>query len=113
MKVIIYSLMNFLIISLIMIFMNFFKYTMKQDKMSPFECGFNPNSKPRMPFSFHFFLISCLFLIFDSEITLVIPCILTLSSSSNFLIISLLLTILILFTSIIYEWKKKYLNWLL
>nr|AND96544.1 NADH deshydrogenase subunit 3 [Caccobius nigritulus] len=83
-----------------------------REKSSPFECGFNPKSSARMPFSLHFFLIATIFLIFDVEITLLIPMMMILKISNminlNFL---LFFFILILLLGIYYEWNQGALNW--
>jgi len=42
------------------------------NKWVKFECGFERFSPSRSPFSFQFFLIALLFLIFDIEITIVL-----------------------------------------
>ncbi|TDJ90696.1 NADH-quinone oxidoreductase subunit A, partial [Klebsiella pneumoniae] len=41
--------------------------------ISPYECGFDPNCLSRITFSYRFFLISILFIIFDVEISLILP----------------------------------------
>nr|UOU85051.1 NADH dehydrogenase subunit 3 [Silo pallipes] len=82
------------------------------EKISPFECGFDIMSNPRMPFSLHFFLISIIFLIFDVEITLLMPIIMIMEISN--MIYWTLLSIFFLFIlllSLYYEWNQNMLNW--
>nr|ALO76143.1 NADH deshydrogenase subunit 3 [Aphodius sp. APH01] len=83
-----------------------------QEKSSPFECGFDPKSSARMPFSLQFFLIAIIFLIFDVEITLLIPLIITIKITNimhYFLVASFFLLILLI--GIYHEWNQGALDW--
>nr|AFQ62114.1 NADH dehydrogenase subunit 3 [Micrambina sp. MIC01] len=83
-----------------------------REKSSPFECGFDPKSTARLPFSLQFFLIAVIFLIFDVEIILLFPMILLIKISSimNFTLIFIFF-ILILIIGLLHEWKQGALNW--
>nr|QLY90220.1 NADH dehydrogenase subunit 3 [Hydraena gracilis] len=88
------------------------KTFMDREKTSPFECGFDPKSPARMPFSIHFFLIAIIFLIFDVEITLLVPLILIMPYTNilNYLIITMFF-IMILLLGLYHEWNQGALNW--
>ena len=43
------------------------------EKISAYECGFDPFESSRIPFSVRFFLIGILFMIFDLEISFIFP----------------------------------------
>nr|QWL15085.1 NADH dehydrogenase subunit 3 [Xenostrongylus variegatus] len=83
-----------------------------REKSSPFECGFDPKNSARLPFSLHFFLIAIIFLIFDVEITLILPMIMTMKISNiiNFSIMSSSF-IIILLMGLYHEWNQGALNW--
>nr|APX40388.1 NADH dehydrogenase subunit 3 [Cryptocephalus schaefferi] len=83
-----------------------------REKSSPFECGFDPKTSARLPFSVQFFLIAIIFLIFDVEIALLIPLIKSMDSSSllSFSIVSTFF-VLILTLGLFHEWKQGALNW--
>nr|YP_009740478.1 NADH dehydrogenase subunit 3 [Lacanobia aliena]QID03217.1 NADH dehydrogenase subunit 3 [Lacanobia aliena]WBK17722.1 NADH dehydrogenase subunit 3 [Jankowskia athleta] len=88
------------------------KSFMDREKSSPFECGFDPKSSARIPFSLHFFLITMIFLIFDVEIALIFP-IIKLFKLINFMIwmkISFFF-IFILLIGLYHEWNQNMLNW--
>nr|YP_003204688.1 NADH dehydrogenase subunit 3 [Evania appendigaster]ACL36005.1 NADH dehydrogenase subunit 3 [Evania appendigaster] len=83
------------------------------EKSSPFECGFNNFKSSRLPFSIQFFIISIIFLIFDVEITVILPLVpalnhLSLSAWLN--ITSTLFFILIM--GLYTEWQDGSLKWL-
>nr|AML26099.1 NADH dehydrogenase subunit 3 [Staphylinidae sp. BMNH 1274257] len=88
------------------------KTFMDREKNSPFECGFDPKNSARMPFSLHFFLIAVIFLIFDVEITLLIPFILIMKFSNlMFYMLILIFFIMILLLGLYHEWNQGALNW--
>nr|UPL65682.1 NADH dehydrogenase subunit 3 [Homoeocerus unipunctatus] len=85
-----------------------------REKMSPFECGFDPKSSARSPFSLQFFLIAILFLIFDIEIAIIIPMIITLKTSNIMSWAStVMFFIIILISGLYFEWKNGMLEWAL
>lgn len=43
------------------------------EKVSVYECGFDPFGSSRTPFSVRFFLVGILFMIFDLEISFLFP----------------------------------------
>nr|ALO77041.1 NADH deshydrogenase subunit 3 [Cryptocephalus sp. CRY01] len=103
-----------LIMAVMMILLNIIskKTNSDREKSSPFECGFDPKTSARIPFSLQFFLIAIIFLIFDVEIALLIPLIKSLiySSMISFSLISSFF-IFILITGLLHEWKQGALNW--
>nr|YP_010478287.1 NADH dehydrogenase subunit 3 [Nesophrosyne sp. 29 GMB-2012]UVI59731.1 NADH dehydrogenase subunit 3 [Nesophrosyne sp. 29 GMB-2012] len=79
---------------------------------TPFECGFNPVSYTRLPFSMHFFLIAVLFLVFDVEIIMVLPMILTVKTAlMKTWIITTSLFITILLLGLFHEWNNGMIKW--
>nr|YP_009050394.1 NADH dehydrogenase subunit 3 [Choaspes benjaminii]AIC37389.1 NADH dehydrogenase subunit 3 [Choaspes benjaminii] len=83
-----------------------------REKCSPFECGFDPKSSARNPFSLHFFLITVIFLIFDVEIALILPMI-TSFNLVNFIIWTKtsLFFLIMLLIGLYHEWNQNMLNW--
>ena len=80
-----------------------------EEKLDPFECGFSPQSKPRNPFSMHFFLTSIIFLIFDVELVLLFPAMAGVSApTTSWLIFSVVVILLLL--GVILEWSQKMLE---
>nr|QNE85843.1 NADH dehydrogenase subunit 3 [Microphor holosericeus] len=83
-----------------------------REKSSPFECGFDPKSSSRLPFSLKFFLITIIFLIFDVEIALILPMIMILNFS-NLITWSMtsMIFIFILLIGLYHEWNQGALQW--
>nr|AVJ52392.1 NADH dehydrogenase subunit 3 [Augocoris gomesii] len=83
-----------------------------REKMSPFECGFDPLNSPRTPFSVQFFLIAMLFLIFDIEIAIILPIIITMKfNMTSTWIMTIIFFTLILIMGLYYEWNNGVLEW--
>nr|UMI33276.1 NADH dehydrogenase subunit 3 [Rhagoletis cerasi] len=83
-----------------------------REKSSPFECGFDPKSSSRLPFSLRFFLITIIFLIFDVEIALILPMILIVKISNIFMWSNTsIIFIIILIIGLYHEWNQGMLNW--
>nr|AXS66166.1 NADH dehydrogenase subunit 3 [Cerambycidae sp. 9 KM-2017] len=108
----------FIIISMIMTLLTLIlnivskKSIADREKSSPFECGFDPKNSARLPFSLQFFLIAVIFLIFDVEIALLLPIIISMKSSNliNYSYLFLFF-ILILLIGLFHEWNQGALNW--
>nr|YP_010270193.1 NADH dehydrogenase subunit 3 [Potamometra berezowskii]UJY96971.1 NADH dehydrogenase subunit 3 [Potamometra berezowskii]UJY96984.1 NADH dehydrogenase subunit 3 [Potamometra berezowskii]UJY96997.1 NADH dehydrogenase subunit 3 [Potamometra berezowskii]UJY97010.1 NADH dehydrogenase subunit 3 [Potamometra berezowskii]UJY97023.1 NADH dehydrogenase subunit 3 [Potamometra berezowskii] len=83
-----------------------------REKMTPFECGFDPKSSARMPFSMQFFMIAIIFLIFDVEIIIILPTIkIAQMSSMTSWFMSTSTFIIILIIGLYHEWNNGILEW--
>nr|YP_010158062.1 NADH dehydrogenase subunit 3 [Pygoluciola qingyu]QRG30009.1 NADH dehydrogenase subunit 3 [Pygoluciola qingyu] len=108
------ALITFLLSTIIMMLTSLLsmKMIIDREKSSPFECGFDPKSSARMPFSLQFFLIAMIFLIFDVEITLLLPLVITMkiTSITSFSMVTFIF-IIILLIGLYHEWNQGALNW--
>ena len=88
------------------------KSILDREKCSPYECGFDPKGSARLPFSLRFFLIAVIFLIFDVEITLLLPIASILNIVNIFSwLITRTLFLVILLVGLYYEWYQGALEW--
>ena len=81
------------------------------EKLSAYECGFEPFNDSRMEFDIRFYLVAILFIIFDLEIAFLFPWAITLGNIGYFGFFSMMLFLFILTIGFIYEWKKGALDW--
>nr|YP_010429262.1 NADH dehydrogenase subunit 3 [Ophiactis savignyi]USQ67428.1 NADH dehydrogenase subunit 3 [Ophiactis savignyi] len=82
------------------------------NKIAPYECGFDPINSARAPFSFRFFMVAILFLIFDLEIALLIIVPFTLPFfNSDLTVPPVTIFIIILVVGLWYEWANGGLEW--
>nr|UYI30593.1 NADH dehydrogenase subunit 3 [Hadrosciurus sp. 3 EFA-2022] len=101
-------------ISLILILIAFWlpQTNIYSEKVSSYECGFDPMGSARLPFSMKFFLVAITFLLFDLEIALLLPLPWASQTSNLTLMLTMaLLLILILTLGLAYEWTQKGLEW--
>nr|YP_009024576.1 NADH dehydrogenase subunit 3 [Amolops ricketti]AHL84096.1 NADH dehydrogenase subunit 3 [Amolops ricketti] len=82
------------------------------EKLSPYECGFDPLGSARLPYSMRFFLVAILFLLFDLEIALLLPTPWAVQLTNPLMVIIWTSVIIILLTlGFIYEWMQGGLEW--
>nr|YP_005089294.1 NADH dehydrogenase subunit 3 [Sundasalanx praecox]BAL43681.1 NADH dehydrogenase subunit 3 [Sundasalanx praecox] len=102
------------LLSCILVIVSFWLPQMNPDaeKLSPYECGFDPLGSARLPFSLRFFLVAILFLLFDLEIALLLPLPWAnqlLEPVQTFSLATGVLTLLTL--GLVYEWVQGGLEW--
>nr|YP_009178002.1 NADH dehydrogenase subunit 3 [Notophthalmus perstriatus]AJW75293.1 NADH dehydrogenase subunit 3 [Notophthalmus perstriatus] len=81
------------------------------EKLSPYECGFDPLGSARLPFSIRFFLIAILFLLFDLEIALLLPTPWASQVSPTSTLLWSTIILLLLTLGLMYEWTQGGLEW--
>ena len=81
------------------------------EKLSAYECGFEPFNDSRMEFDVRFYLVAILFIIFDLEIAFLFPWAISLGSLGLLGFSSMMIFLFILTVGFIYEWKKGALDW--
>ena len=81
------------------------------EKLSVYECGFEPFQDSRMEFDVRFYLVAILFIIFDLEIAFLFPWAISLGEIGLYGFCSMMLFLFILTVGFIYEWKKGALDW--
>ena len=112
-----FSIILFLVISLglscFFIMLNYLLSPKNPDpeKLSAYECGFEPFNDSRMEFDIRFYLVAILFIIFDLEIAFLFPWAISLGKIGLFGFFSMMIFLFILTVGFIYEWKKGALDW--
>lgn len=113
---IIYLIFGFsLALSIIIFSISYFLVPKETDieKLSAYECGFDPFEESREKFDIHFYLVSILFIIFDLEIAFLFPwgIALSLGMIQSFGFLTMVYFLFVLTVGFIYEWKKGALEW--
>nr|ABX46049.1 NADH dehydrogenase subunit 3 [Apalis cinerea cinerea] len=103
-----------LILSIILTMLNLWLAQTNPDseKLSPYECGFDPLGSARLPFSIRFFLVAILFLLFDLEIALLLPLPWATQLQTPTTTLAWTSTLILLLTlGLVYEWAQGGLEW--
>jgi len=109
--------LGYLLVSLllaIIIFLLSYFLIQKQidtEKVSAYECGFDPFNDARGRFDVRFYLVAILFIIFDLEVTFLFPWAVSLFFLDLFGYFSMMYFLLVLLVGFIYEWQKGALDW--
>ncbi len=82
-----------------------------EQKLSPYECGFEAFEDARMRFDVRYYLVAILFILFDLEIAFLFPWAVVLQEIGLFGFFSMMFFLAILVVGFVYEWKKGALEW--
>ena len=81
------------------------------EKLSPYECGFEPFEDARGRFDVRFYLVAILFIIFDLEVAFLFPWAVAFGDVGMFGFWSMIIFLGVLTIGFIYEWRKGALEW--
>lgn len=84
-----------------------------EEKLSPYECGFEAFEDARMKFDVRYYLVAILFILFDLEIAFLFPWAIVLGEQSDswFRYVAMVVFLGILVVGFVYEWMKGALDW--
>jgi NADH-quinone oxidoreductase subunit A len=81
------------------------------EKVSAYECGFEPFDDARRRFDVRFYLVAILFIIFDLEVAFLFPWAVSLKDIGWFGFLSMVGFLAVLTVGFVYEWCKGALDW--
>jgi NADH-quinone oxidoreductase subunit A len=81
------------------------------EKLSPYECGFEPFEDARVRFDVRYYLVAILFIIFDLEVAFLFPWAVSLADIGLFGFWSMIAFLGVLTVGFVYEWRKGALEW--
>jgi NADH-quinone oxidoreductase subunit A len=82
-----------------------------REKISAYECGFEPFEDSRQKFDVRYYLVAILFIIFDLEVAFLFPWAVSLGNIGLFGFWSMVFFLGVLTVGFIYEWRKGALEW--
>jgi len=83
----------------------------EQEKLSTYECGFNPFEDARKTYDIKFYVVAMVFIIFDVEVALLLPWVFVAFSLVNVATLGVFLFLFLLVLGFVYEWEKAVLDW--
>lgn len=111
-KIFIFLLFS-LFLSILIFNLSFLLIKQKDDleKLTAYECGFNPYDDARKVFDVKFYLVAILFIIFDLEAVFVFPWVLTLNLNFSLGFWTMIEFLVELIIGYIYIWCSDALEW--
>ncbi|MCW8907207.1 MAG: NADH-quinone oxidoreductase subunit A [Sedimenticola sp.] len=102
-----------LVVGVVMVALGFVLGTRRPDdeKLSPYECGFEAFEDARIKFDVRYYLVAILFIIFDLEIAFLFPWAVVLDQIGMVGLVAMTVFLGVLVVGFIYEWKKGALEW--
>lgn len=108
-----FVLILMVILTLVFIFLSE-KRLDSREKRSPYECGFDPSIRARSTFSVRFFLLGVYFVVFDVELSLLVPVVSSVVVFNSIIgFMRLFFFIFVLFVGIFHEYREGSLEWVI
>lgn len=112
-----YYLLFVLVLVGIILVLSYFlspQFRFSTEKLSSYECGFEPFGDARMAFDIHFYIIGILFLLFDLEVVFLFPWLFSFSEYTDLMsnnLLSMFTFLGLLGFGFVYEWVNNALVW--
>jgi NADH:ubiquinone oxidoreductase subunit 3 (subunit A) len=81
------------------------------EKLSSYECGFDPFEDARGRFDVQFYLVAILFIIFDLEVAFLFPWAVGLAHIGTMGWATMMVFLTLLTAGFVYEWRQGALDW--
>lgn len=108
----VFLFITFLIGSFLFLLSNLLVFkTYDIEKLSAYECGFNPFADSRNRFDVRFYLVGLLFIVFDLEVVFLFPWTAVLVNLGYFGYWVMMFFLFLLIIGFVYEWMKGALDW--
>lgn len=83
-----------------------------EEKLTAYECGFDPFESSRKNIDIHFYVVGILFLLFDMEMAYFFPFVYVLDVLPIYNLFYFFIFFWVILLGFIYEWQKGTLHWL-